>query len=156
MEKTNVMRLLDSKGISYTPHEYDPEIIDGEGVAKALGEDDECVYKTLITVNEHGEHFVFDVPVNAELNLKKAAKACGSKSIAMIKQKELLPLTGYIHGGCSPLGLKKSFPVYIDETAQIFDTIFISAGKRGFQVEINPNKLLEVTNGTFVDLMTTN
>ncbi len=119
MEKTNVMRLLDQAKIPYTPHEYDPEIVDGVGVAKALGENPEAVCKSLICENDKNEHFVFDIPVAQELDLKKAAKAAGSKSMEMIPLKELLPLTGYVHGSFLPIGLKKPFPVFMDETAQI-------------------------------------
>lgn len=151
--KTNVMRLLDEANIEYSAHQYDEETVDGLSVAKELGEDPECVFKSLVCENEKHEHFVFEVPVNATLNLKKAAKASSSKSIEMIPQKQLLPLTGYVHGGCSPIGLKKTFPVYIDETARLFDKIYISAGKRGFQVCLSPQDLVKYVNGTFVDLM---
>lgn len=151
--KTNVMRLLDEAKIEYSAHQYSEETVDGLSVAKELGEDPECVFKSLVCENEKHEHFIFEVPVNATLNLKKAAKATSSKSIEMIPQKQLLPLTGYIHGGCSPIGLKKAFPVYIDETAQLFDKIYISAGKRGFQVCISPLDLAKYVNGKFVDLM---
>jgi Cys-tRNA(Pro)/Cys-tRNA(Cys) deacylase len=152
MDKTNVMRLLDQAQVAYRPHEYDETIVDGESVAAALGEDPECVFKTLIAKNDKGQLFAFDVPVKAELNLKKAAKATGSKSIEMIHLKELLPLTGYVHGGCSPIGLKKPYPVYIDETAQIFDTVFVSAGKRGYQIEIKPAALAGYCHASFVSL----
>jgi len=153
MEKTNVMRLLDVAGIGYVPHEYDSEAVDGLTVAKILSQDPECVFKSLICVNDKGEHFAFEVPVNGELDLKKAAKASHSKFIEMIPLKELLPLTGYVHGGCSPIGLKKPFPVFIDETAQLFDHIFVSGGKRGYQVELSPLDLAGYTHGIFVDLM---
>jgi len=153
MEKTNVMRLLDQAKIPYIPHEYDPEIVDGVGVAKALGQNPEAVFKSLICENDKKEHFVFDIPVVQELDLKKAAKATGSKSMEMIPLKELLPLTGYLHGGCSPIGLKKPFPVFMDETAQLFDTVCISAGKRGYQVEVAPLDLQKYTQLVFVDLV---
>ena len=153
MEKTNVMRLLDVAGIRYTPHAYDPDAVDGQAIARLLGEDPECVYKTLVCVNQKGEHFVFCVPVMGELDLKKAAKASGSKSIEMIHQKELLPLTGYVHGGCSPIGLKKPFPVYIEETAQIFDEIYISGGRRGYQVQLSPLELASYCKASFADLL---
>jgi Cys-tRNA(Pro)/Cys-tRNA(Cys) deacylase len=153
MEKTNVMRLLDVAGIAYIPHEYDPEIVDGVSVAKALNQDPESTFKTLVCVNDKKEYFVFDVPVGAELNLKKAAKASHSKSIEMIHQKDLLPLTGYLHGGCSPIGLKKPFPVFIDETAQLFDHVCVSGGKRGYQVELSPLDLATYCHAPFVDLM---
>jgi len=152
MEKTNVMRLLDIAGIDYDPRSYDPEIVDGLSVAKALNEDPEAVFKTLVTENEKKEHFVFCVPVGAELDLKKAAKAVGAKSIEMIPLKELLPLTGYLHGGCSPMGLKKPFPVALDETMQLFERIYISAGKRGYQVGLNPTALAAYCHASFVDL----
>jgi Cys-tRNA(Pro)/Cys-tRNA(Cys) deacylase len=153
MEKTNVMRLLDVAHINYTPHEYDPEIVDGLSVAKALSQNPEAVFKTLVCVNDKKEYLVFDVPVGAELSLKKAAKASGSKSVEMIHLKDLLPLTGYVHGGCSPVGLKKPFPVYIDETAQLFEKVFVSGGKRGFQVEVNPLDLANYCHAQFFDLM---
>ncbi len=152
MEKTNVMRLLDVSKIEYTPHEYDETIVDGLHVASTLKEDPECVFKSLVCEDGHHHHFIFEVPVDRELNLKKAAKACGAKSITLIKQKELLPLTGYVHGGCSPIGLKKPMPVYIDETAQLFDTVFISAGKKGYQVELSPIDLADFVQGKFVPL----
>ena len=151
-EKTNVMRLLDAASLSYIEKEYDPETVDGLSVAKALDEDPDCVFKTLVTQNQKKEHFVFCVPVNCELDLKKAAKAAESKSIEMIPQKELLPLTGYIHGGCSPVGLKKPFPVFIDETAQLFETMFVSGGRRGFQVGLAPLDLAKITKASFFDI----
>lgn len=147
------MRLLDEANINYSPKEYDEEIVDGESVAKALGEDPECVFKSLVCENDKHEHFIFEVPVNCSLNLKKAAKACKSKSIELIPLKQLLPLTGYVHGGCSPIGLKKPMPVYIDETAQLFDVIYISGGKRGFQVGLSPLDLEKYTKGIFVDIL---
>lgn len=153
MIKTNVMRLLDAKKIAYIPHEYDEGIVDGVGVAKALGEDPECVFKTLVTENDKKDHFVFIIPVAQELDLKKAAKASNSKSIEMIPLKELLPLTGYLHGGCSPIGLKKPFPVFVDETSLVFVKIFISGGKRGFQVEIGINDLLNYCGAKALDLI---
>ncbi len=152
MDKTNVMRLLATKNIKYIEKTYSEEVSDGESVANCLNENPDCVFKTLITENEKREHYVFCVPVNKELDLKKAAKAVGCKSIIMIKQKELLPLTGYIHGGCSPIGLKKQFPVFIDETAQIFDLIYVSGGKRGYQVGLDPNDLINLVSGKYVDL----
>lgn len=136
-EKTNVMRILDQHNIPYESHCYaDTDAISGTDVAAVLGEDPDQVFKTLVTVGHTGEHYVFMIPVNAELDLKKAAKAVGEKSIVMIKAKELLPLTGYIHGGCSPIGMKKPFRTVIDETAELFDTILFSAGKIGYQVEV--------------------
>ena len=136
-EKTNVMRVLDSKKIKYNEYYYgDTEAVSGVDVAKALGQNPESVFKTLVTTGKSGEHYVFMVPVAEELDLKKAAKAVGEKSIAMLKSKELLGLTGYIHGGCSPIGMKKLFKTTIHKTASDFDTILFSGGKIGFQVEI--------------------
>lgn len=152
MEKTNVMRLLDAKSIPYEAREYDPEITSGPLVAAALGEDPDTVFKTLVTEGPKKEHFVFVIPVNAELDLKKAAKAARVKSIAMIPQKELLPLTGYIHGGCSPFGVKKPFPTFLDETAELFPNIFVSAGRRGYQVGISPSDIISQIGASFADL----
>ena len=152
MEKTNVMRLLDAKSIPYEAREYDPEITSGPRVAAALGEDPDTVFKTLVTEGPKKEHFVFVIPVNAELDLKKAAKAARVKSIAMIPQKELLPLTGYIHGGCSPFGMKKPFPTFLDETAELFPNIFVSAGRRGYQVGISPSDIISQIGASFADL----
>ena len=153
MDKTNVHRLLDVAGIAYDSRFYDDLLTDGELIAKALGEDPDRVFKTLVTEDPNHNHFVFCIPVNAHLDLKKAAKAAKVKSISMILQKNLLPLTGYIHGGCSPIGMKKAFPTFIDETAQLHDTIFVSGGKRGCQVEINPIELASYTCALFVDLI---
>ena len=152
MEKTNVMRLLDIAGVSYIPHEYDSAVDKGEEVALRVGKPCDEVFKTLVTTDDKGGYFVFVVPVNTSLNLKKAAKAAGVKSIQMLKQKDLLPLTGYVHGGCSPVGMKKLFPTYINETAILFDAICVSAGKRGYQIEVNPNDLLSYVGAEYVDL----
>ena len=153
-EKTNVMRTLEQKNIPYTAHTYDPEgPIDGVSVARVLGEDPECVFKTLVTRGASGGYYVFDVPVAENLDLKKAAKAVGEKSIAMIQQKELLPLTGYVHGGCSPVGMKKQFPTVFHETAGILDTIMVSAGKIGYQVQCEPEKLLNFLNAKTADII---
>ena len=152
MEKTNVMRLLDAKSIPYEAREYDPEITSGPLVAAALGEDPDTVFKPLVTEGPKKEHFVFVIPVNAELDLKKAAKVARVKSIAMIPQKELLPLTGYIHGGCSPFGMKKPFPTFLDETAELFPSIFVSAGRRGYQVGISPSDIVSQIGASFADL----
>ena len=153
MEKTNVMRVLDSKKIKYESHEYEPDAtMSGEEIAGILGENPEKVFKTLVTVAKSGQHYVFMVPVAGELDLKKAAKAVKEKSIDMIPQKELLPLTGYIHGGCSPIGMKKTFPTTIDESALGFDTIIFSAGKVGYQVEVSPEDLSKVVRINFADI----
>ncbi len=152
MQKTNVMRLLNAKKIKYDEREYDPELTTGTDVAKALNEDPNSVYKTLVTVNEKKRYFVFVIPVEKELNLKKAAKASSSKSIAMIHQKDLLPLTGYIHGGCSPIGMKKPFPTYLDQSMQDKEHIYVSGGKKGFQIRIDPKDLSSYCSATFSDL----
>lgn len=152
MEKTNVMRLLDASGITYNAYEYDPTQTDGEMVAKLVNKPCDQVFKTLVTVGSDNEHYVFVVPVNSSLDLKKGAKAVKVKSIQMIKQKELLPLTGYIHGGCSPIGMKKPFVTVIDETAILCDLICVSAGRVGKQIELNPEDLRGYVNGTFVDI----
>ena len=153
-EKTNVMRLLDGKKISYESHLYEPDAtLSGEDIAKILGENAEQVFKTLVTEGKTGEHYVFVVPVGAELDLKKAAKACGEKAVAMIKQKELLPLTGYVHGGCSPIGMKKPFKIFIHETAMTYDRMFVSAGRVGFQIGIAPADLVKVTGCIVADVV---
>lgn len=152
-EKTNVMRVLEQKNIAYTPHLYPADgPIDGVSVAGFLGQDVEQVFKTLVTRGASGAYYVFDIPVAENLDLKKAAKAVGEKSIAMITQKELLPLTGYIHGGCSPVGMKKQFPTVFHETVILFDTICVSAGKVGAQVEVNPNDLMELIGAEVADI----
>ncbi len=152
-EKTNVMRVLEQKNIPYTPHAYNPDAgLDGASVARQLGRDPETVFKTLVARGASGGLYVFDIPVEASLDLKKAAKAVGEKSVAMIHQKELLPLTGYVHGGCSPVGMKKQYPTVFDETAEILDTIMVSAGKVGFQVELVPAALIELVGASTADL----
>ncbi len=153
-EKTNVMRVLDSKKIPYNSHSYkqDPTMT-GEDIAGILGEDPGKVFKTLVTQGKSGAYYVFVVPVKAELDLKKAAKASGEKAISMIKQKELLPLTGYVHGGCSPIGMKKPFPTFIHETVADIDKIFVSAGKVGFQIELSPQDLIGVAGCKVADII---
>ena len=152
-EKTNVMRVLDQKNIAYTAHTY-PEDgpVDGVSVANYLGQDVEQVFKTLVTKGASGGYYVFDIPVAENLDLKKAAKAVGEKSIAMIAQKELLPLTGYIRGGCSPVGMKKQFPTVFHETVELFDTICVSAGKIGYQVEVAPGDLIGLLGADTADI----
>lgn len=142
-EKTNVMRILDQKKISYQSYTYSG-VVSGKDVAAFLMQPSERVFKTLVTVGASKNHYVFVVPVNHELDLKKAAKAVSEKNIAMIKQSELLPLTGYIHGGCSPIGMKKLFPTILDKSAENFDTIFFSAGRIGCQVSLSPDDLKKV------------
>lgn len=153
-EKTNVMRVLDGKKISYKSHSYEPDAtMSGEEIAGILGEDPSKVFKTLVTQGKSGAYYVFVVPVRAELDLKKAAKASGEKAVSMIKQKELLPLTGYVHGGCSAIGMKKQFPTFIHETATEFDKVFVSAGKVGFQIELAPQDLISVVRCTVADII---
>ncbi|MCR5558679.1 MAG: Cys-tRNA(Pro) deacylase [Butyrivibrio sp.] len=153
-EKTNVMRVLEGKKIAYVSHTYEPDqTLTGEEIAGILGEDVSRVFKTLVTQGKTGQYYVFVVPVAEELDLKKAAKAAGEKSIAMIKQKDLLPLTGYIHGGCSPVGMKKQFPTFIHKTAQSLEKIYVSAGKVGFQVELDPKELISLTRSILADIV---
>ena len=152
-EKTNVMRVLDGKKISYESHSYEPNAaMSGEEIAGILDEDPEKVFKTLVTQGKSGAYYVFVVPVGAELDLKKAAKVSGEKAVSMVKQKELLPLTGYVHGGCSPIGMKKQFPTFIHETAEGLDKVFVSAGRVGFQIELAPEDLISVVGCTMADI----
>lgn len=154
-QKTNVMRVLEQKKITYTPHSYPhgDDAVDGATVAQLIGKAPEQVYKTLVTVGASKNHYVFVIPVLAELNLKKAAKAVGEKSIAMLHVSELLPLTGYVRGGCSPIGMKKQFRTVIDASCEAQDTITISAGKIGQQVEVAPADLLKLIRGTTADVI---
>ena len=156
-EKTNVMRILDQKKVPYTPYTYPHEpgvAVDGVTVAESMGQDPARVFKTLVTRGASGGYYVFDIPVAETLDLKKAAKAVGEKSIAMIHQKELLPLTGYVHGGCSPVGMKKPFPTTFHKTALDADTITVSAGKIGYQVELSPGDLIALVHGQTADVVT--
>ena len=140
--KTNVMRMLDAHKIKYKSYSYaETDAVSGVEVANVLGQNPKQVFKTLVTVSKSKKYYVFMVPVEGELDLKKAAHAVGEKSVEMIKSKELLPLTGYIHGGCSPIGMKKFFDTTIDISAKNFDTIIFSAGKIGYQVEMSLNDL---------------
>ena len=153
-EKTNVMRVLDGKKIAYKSHTYEPDAtMSGEEIAGILGENPDKVFKTLVTQGKSGAYFVFIVPVKAELDLKKAARAAGEKALSMIKQKELLPLTGYVHGGCSPIGMKKQFPTFIHETAAVCDRIFVSAGKVGFQIELASEDLMKAAGCKAADII---
>lgn len=154
MVKTNVMRLLDQAKLSYTTKEYevDEQDLSGEHVAKQVGMASEQVFKTLVARGDKNKIFVFCIPVNAELNLKRAAALVLEKKIEMVPVKELLSLTGYIRGGCSPIGMKKKYPTYIDETAQLFDTIAVSAGARGCQIVVNPDDLTAYIEGVYGDL----
>lgn len=154
IEKTNAMRQLDSAGIDHdiSEYDYDESDLSGEHVAAALGISEEEIFKTLVTHSNTGEYLVFVIPVASELDLKKAASVAGVKKIEMIHVKDLLPLTGYVRGGCSPIGMKKHFPTFIDETAILYDHIYISAGKRGAQIIINGEKLAEFINASFADI----
>lgn len=153
-DKTNVMRVLEQKGIPYTPHAYDPDTdgVDGVSVAKALDQDPARVFKTLVARGASKALYVFDIPVAETLDLKKAARAVGEKSIAMLPQKELLPLTGYVHGGCSPVGMKKQFPTVFHDTVRLAGTLCVSAGRVGLQVELAPGDLLDLLNAATADL----
>lgn len=153
-EKTNVCRLLEQKKIPYSEHTYNPEDgISGLEVAASLGQDTARVFKTLVTTGASKQNYVFVVPVDSELNLKKAAKAVGEKSIEMLKSKDLLPLTGYIHGGCSPIGMKKLFKTVFHITAQDYETICFSGGKIGYQVEVSPQDLPKIIPFEYGDIV---
>ena len=147
--KTNALRLLENSGIAFETHTYDVSdgLLDGVSVAAKCNEDPEQVFKTLVCVGDDGEHYVFVIPVAEKLDFKACARSVGVKSIAMIPQKELLPLTGYVHGGCSPVGMKKQFKTVFDETVVLFDTILVSAGRIGLQMEVSPDDLLRITGG---------
>ncbi len=152
--KTNAMRRLDSLKIEYKKHYYtDSGAVSGIDTAKALGEDPAQVFKTLVTTGKSGEHYVFMVPVAEELDLKKAAAAVGEKSIEMLKAKDLLGLTGYVHGGCSPIGMKKFFRTTIHSSAAECDTIFCSGGRIGFQIELTTNSLAKAITFEFKEII---
>ncbi len=155
MKKTNAARLLDTKSIHYDLAEYkvDESDLSAVTLARKIGQDVEQVFKTLVLRGDKTGVFVCVVPGNTEVDLKKAAKVSGNRNCAMIHQKELLPLTGYIRGGCSPIGMKKPFPTFIHETCQLFDTIFVSAGQRGLQLVINPEDMIKVTGSVVCDLV---
>ena len=154
-EKTNVMRILDQKKINYNSYDYrGTNAVSGMEVATYLNEDPNKVFKTLVTVAKSKINYVFVVPVNKELDLKKAAKSVGEKSVEMIKSKELLPLTGYIHGGCSPIGMKKQFKTVIDKSATNFETFIFSGGKIGYQVEVTLDDLKKVIDYSLEDITT--
>ncbi len=154
MDKTNVMRILDQKKIPYTPHSYDASVTDGVSVARLIGEQPERVFKTLVTTAGTGAYFVFVIPVAMSLDLKKAAKAVSVKALAMLKQKDLLPLTGYVHGGCSPVGMKKQFKTVIYDSALSLSTFIVSAGRVGCQAELEPKALAALIGATFADIAT--
>ena len=153
-EKTNVMRILESKKMHFLPHIYDPDSsLSGVEIAHILDEDTSLVFKTLVTRGKTGACYVFVIPVSSELDLKKAANAAGEKSVAMIQQNELLPLTGYVHGGCSPIGMKKNFPIFLHCSAENMERIFVSGGKVGFQIEISPDDLQSLVHFRTADLI---
>ncbi len=152
-QKTNAIRSLEQKKIDFKVYNYSQEeAISGVEVASVLGQNPDMVFKTLVTVGKSGNHYVFMIPVAKELDLKKAAKAVGEKNIEMIKSKDLLPLTGYIHGGCSPVGMKKFFTTTIDETAKNYPTIMFSGGAIGFQVETSLSELAKVIRFSTADI----
>ena len=154
-EKTNVMRILEQKNIPYTAHAYPHEegvAVDGVTVARSLGQDPECVFKTLVARGASKGIYVFAIPVAESLDLKKAARAVGEKSIEMVQVKEINALTGYVRGGCSPVGMKKEYPTVFHETAEIVDTIMVSAGKIGYQVELSPAALMELVGADTADV----
>ena len=155
MAKTNAVRILETNKIKHTTHEYevDESDLSGTTVAKKINAEEDSVFKTLVTQGDKTGINVFCVPVTAELNLKKAASASGNKKIEMIKVKDLFTLTGYIRGGCSPIGMKKDYPTFIEETCQLFDQIYVSAGVRGMQIRLSPDDLKEITKAEFADLL---
>lgn len=154
-QKTNVMRLLEQKKISYTPHEYPhgDEAVDGQTVARICGQDPEQVFKTLVARGASKTIYVFVIPVSGELDLKKAAKASGEKSVAMIHVSEINALTGYVRGGCSPVGMKKQYKTFYNISAADKPTIMVSAGKIGHQVELAPDELVKLTRGSYAQLV---
>ena len=154
MAKTNVVRFLEANNVQHSTvtYEVDENDLSGITVANKVGVDPEKVFKTLVTRGDKSGIIVFCIPVTEELDLKKAAVASGNKKIEMIKEKELFPLTGYIKGGCSPIGMKKKYPTYIDETAQLFDEIYVSAGLRGMQIKIKPDDLIQIVEGRLNEL----
>ena len=152
MTKTNAMRIIEKEGAEYKVHSYDGGALSGVEVAAVLGEDVACVYKTLVTTAGPGRFYVFVIPVAAELDLKKAAKAAGEKAVEMLPQKQLLPVTGYIHGGCSPVGMKKLFPTFFDSSAEC-KIIYVSGGKVGLQVQLSCTDLMRITGAKLADVV---
>ncbi|MBQ6380938.1 MAG: Cys-tRNA(Pro) deacylase [Clostridia bacterium] len=152
-EKTNVMRIAESAGVAFDDYAYDNTTLSAEEVAAALGQPPGRVFKTLVTVAKSGKYYVFMLPAASELDLKKAAKAAGEKSIEMLPQKKLFPLTGYVHGGCSPIGMKRQFPTFIDASAAQYETIFFSAGKVGRQIEMHLSDLQKIYPVTAAELV---
>lgn len=155
MKKTNAVRILESNNLHFElcEYEFNEEEIDAVSVANKIGAPPEMVFKTLVALGDKTGYVVFVIPGNAELNLKKAANASGNKSVEMIKAKDLLSVTGYIRGGCSPIGMIKKYPTYLEETSQLFDYIYFSAGIRGMQVKLSPSKLAEITTADFANLI---
>lgn len=152
-KKTNAIRELDAAGFPYQARYFDcPEALSGVEVARKLGIDLDRVFKTLVTQAKSGTYYVYMIPVACTLDLKKAAAVAGEKALAMIKSKELLPLTGYVHGGCSPIGMKKQFPTYLDETATLYETIYFSGGRIGCQLEMSPYDLERIVALNYADL----
>lgn len=156
--KTNALRMLDAEGVDYKFHDCDlkDNFTSGSDLARMLGQDPERVFKTLVTETPKGEHYVCVIPVDETLDMKKAAKALGEKKLEMLPLKKLLPLTGYIHGGCSPIGMKKQYKTFIDISAQDKQSIMVSAGKIGYQVELEPNELAALVRAEFADLVSEN
>lgn len=152
-QKTNAIRILEKEKIDFIQHSFDSEITDGEKVAEVLGKESERVFKTLVTVGSDLNHYVFVIPVCNTLDLKKAAKSVGQKSVSMLKQKDLFDLTGYVHGGCSPIGMKKQFKTVFDETVILYDKILFSGGKRGVNVECDAEKVRQVFGFAVADLV---
>lgn len=153
LSKTNALRILDSLGVPYEATEFETDgAVSGVEAASRLGVDESCVYKTLITVGKSGAHYVFVIPVAEELDLKKAAAAAGEKNVSMLLSRLLLPLTGYVHGGCSPVGMKKQFPTFIDESAVLLESIFVSGGRIGLQIKISPDDLAGAVEAKFTAL----
>ena len=155
-EKTNVMRVLEQKGIPFTPHTYPHEdgvAVDGVTVARSMGQDPECVFKTLVARGASKGIYVFEVPAPENLDLKKAARAVGEKSIQLLHVSEINAVTGYIRGGCSPVGMKKAYPTVFHETVTDYDTVYISAGKIGAQVELAPRALLDLLGASTADIV---
>lgn len=155
MSKTNAIRILELHKIQFETFSYevDENDLSGETVALKIGAEADTVFKTLVCVGDKTGHVVFCIPVTQELNLKKAATVSGNKKVEMIKLKDLFPLTGYIRGGCSPVGMKKLFPTYLDETAQLFENIYVSAGVRGTQIKIRPDDFIKIISGVYADLI---
>lgn len=153
--KTNAVRILLTAGVEFAVRDYPvrEDALDAVSVARSLGLEPERVFKTLVTVSDAGDHFVFCLPGNAGLDLKKAARVTGAHRIGMLPARELQPLTGYVHGGCSPVGMKRPLPTWVEESAQLFETIFVSAGARGLQVELAPDDLTALVGAGFADLI---